>query len=91
MRLTVSHIDERSRHVADVIDQDTNRCVGYVRLGSTNSGGRYVFLFEGKYTARCISQDECLGFVKGVEAVLNHMIAIGDGQSSEQRAAIEAE
>jgi hypothetical protein len=90
MRLTVSYFDVRSRHEADVIDQDTNKCVGYIRTGSNNCGGRYVFLFDGKYATRCASQDECLGFVKGVETVLNHMIAIADERSSEQGPSTEA-
>jgi hypothetical protein len=90
MRLAISYFDARSRHEADVIDQDTNQCVGYIRSGSVNFGGRYIFLFEGKYSARCASHDECLGFVKGVEAVLNHMMATGDERSSERKSSTAA-
>jgi hypothetical protein len=75
MRLTVSYLDAPGPQVADVIDQDSGKSVGYIRSGSITSGGRYVFLFNGAYAARCTSHDECLGFVKGVEVVLNHMLA----------------
>jgi hypothetical protein len=85
MRLTVSYLDAPSRHVADVIDQDTNKRVGYIRSGSASSGGRYIFLFNGNYTARCTGHDECVGFVKGVEAVLNHMRASVDRKSDGRR------
>ena len=90
MRLTISYVDTAGPHKGDVIDQDNNKCVGYIRSGSLNSGFRYVFLFNGKYSARCASQDECFGFVKGVEAVLNYMIAAGDERSSDQKSSSDA-
>ena len=77
MRLAVLYLDAPGRHIANIIDQDTNKTVGYIRSGSSvSAGSKYIFLLDGNYTARCASQDECLGFIKGVEAVLNHMLAL---------------
>jgi hypothetical protein len=33
-----------------------------------------VILFDGNYKATLNSYEACLGFVKGVEAVLNHLL-----------------
>jgi hypothetical protein len=89
MRLTISYLDAPGPHVADVIDQDNDERVGYIRSGSITPGGRYIFLFNGKYAARCTSHDECLGFIKGVEVVLNHMQA-STGLQSDVRSSVEA-
>jgi hypothetical protein len=52
--------------------------VGFIRsngTGFTNSGGIEISLFDDKYRTVVNSYNECWGFVRGVQAVLNHMTA----------------
>lgn len=74
MQLSFPKRDNRShfgRH-DQIIDQETGEVVGHV--DSEREYGRRVSLFDGKYSATVDTHDQAWGFVKGVEAVLNHMI-----------------
>jgi hypothetical protein len=81
MRLTFEKFDGRSQLSAtSIIDADTGRKVGYITHGRTSFGGSGridVALFD-RYRATVNRHEECLGFVRGVEAVLNHMIDLPD-------------
>jgi hypothetical protein len=83
MHLKFDHFDGRSWNVKDVIDEDTGKQVGHIRsdgVGFGNIGGIEISLFDGKYEATVSSYKECVGFVKGVQAVLNRMISADDGR-----------
>ena len=76
MQLSFEPFDGRSFYnIIDVVDkEDSNRVVGYIRTkSSTYSGGIEVDLFDEKYVTFASTYQECFGFVKGVQAVLNHM------------------
>jgi hypothetical protein len=63
--------------------------VGYIKsrgVGFGNFGGIHVSLFDGKYRCELHRFEECWGFIKGVEAVLNHMVHIRDAQKTESAA-----
>lgn len=73
MRLTYKAFDGRRWNHREIIDEDTGRMVGIIRSSGRPYGhGIHVSLF-GKYKSTIHSGEECWGFVKGVEAVLNHM------------------
>ena len=58
-----------------VLDEDTGKEVGSIRLGGfgvDSSGGIDIWLFDGKYQTRVKHYDTAVGFVLGVESVLNH-------------------
>jgi hypothetical protein len=79
MRLTFKAFDGRRENHVFIIDQDTGEKVGLIQsagVGFAGFGGISISLFGGKYTAQLHRYEECWGFVKGVEAVLNHMISI---------------
>jgi hypothetical protein len=80
MRLIFEEFDGRGSHFVPVVDQDTGQQIGYIDSAGTGYagfGGMRVSLFDGKYTAQLNRKAECKGFVRGVEAVLNHMVAVG--------------
>ena len=57
-----------------VLDEDTGKEVGTIRLagsGVDSSGGIDIWLFDGKYQTRVKHYDTAVGFVLGVESVLN--------------------
>ena len=77
MHLTFKKFDGRSPSLVPVIDQETGDQVGRIwsnGVGADRYGGIEISLFEGRYTATVNRQDECWGFIKGVEAVLNHLL-----------------
>jgi len=79
MRLTFKWFNGRFRDHSYVIDQDTGQTVGIITSGGVGfekMGGIDVRLFDGRYTATFNRMAECYGFVKGVEAVLNHMVRL---------------
>jgi len=43
-------------------------------VGFSGEGGIEIDLFDGNFKMTVNSYGECFGFVKGVEAVLNHML-----------------
>jgi hypothetical protein len=81
MKLRVKQFDGRSRSIEYVIDIETGKKVGFCQshaVGFGNSGGIDISLFDNKYTATVNTFKECLGFVKGVECVLNHVTQFTD-------------
>lgn len=79
MRLVFQKFDSRKIDYVPVIDQNTGQCVGDIMPSGTGFeryGGIDIALFDGKYCLTAHTYEECVGFVKGVEAVLNHMVAI---------------
>ncbi len=82
MRLKFEQFDGRRRQSKPVIDQDTGERIGTIKslgvgfsgYGDGGYGGIEISLFDGAYTAKVTRYDECVGFVKGIEAVLNRMM-----------------
>jgi hypothetical protein len=75
MRLKFEHSDDFRSNYLRVLDEDTGKEVGIIRLGGggvDSSGGIDIWLFDGKYQTRVKRYDTAVGFVLGVEAVLNH-------------------
>ena len=75
MRLTFKHSDDFRSNSLLVLDEDTGKEVGNIRLGGTgvdSSGGIDIWLFDGKYQTRMTRYDAAVGLVLGVESVLNH-------------------
>jgi len=75
MRLKFKHPDDFRSNCLRVLDEDTGKDVGTIRLvgtGVDSSGGIDIWLFDGKYQTRVNSYDTAVGFVLGVESVLNH-------------------
>jgi hypothetical protein len=64
-----------------VIDEDTGKEVGYIQSG--NSDGIEISLFDGKYRTRVNRCETAVGFVLGVQSVLNHMAYIDRKSASE--------
>ena len=86
MNLTFKFFDGRGWNYRPVIDEDTGKEVGSIRsngVGPYSSGGIRVSLFDGKYAKTFNRRDECWGFVKGVEAVMNHLTAVEDKSIAE--------
>lgn len=79
MRLQVPKVDGRTtygKHVHYVKDLDSGNVVGTVDIGSVSPDlCRSINLFDNKYRGEFESHEECMAFAKGVEAVLNHMVA----------------
>ncbi len=67
-----------------VVDVDTGKKVRFVRFEVTPVF-RLVSLFDDKYQGQFKSNEECDAFIRGVEAVLNHMTSIGIQHSEEPR------
>ena len=76
MRLLFKHSDDFRSNCLLVLDEDTGKEVGTIRLGGAgadSSGGIDIWLFDGKYQTRVKRYDTAVGFVLGVESVLNHL------------------
>lgn len=76
MDLTFERFNGNDPGYHKVTDKVSGKIVGSIRVGGTgfgNFGGMDVSLFDGKYRAELHKYDECVGFVRGVQAVLNHM------------------
>jgi hypothetical protein len=80
MQLSFKPFDGRSRNFIDVIDQDSNRVVGQIS-SSPGHLGIHISLFDQKYVGTVSTYEECLGFVRGVESVLNRMTSADDGRA----------
>ena len=73
MRLTFKHSNDFKSYYLLILDEDTGKEVGNIRLGGMDSsGGIDVWMFDGKYQTRVQRYDAAVGFVLGVESVLNH-------------------
>lgn len=88
MRLLVQWVDMRGGYPTpvtfetDIIDKDTGKKVGFVEA-ERSPAKRRISLFGGKYRATFnsnVSHLECDAFAKGVEAVMNHMVAADEEQ-----------
>ena len=95
MKLLVQWVDMRGGYPTrvmfetDVIDEDTGKKVGFVEA-ERSPAKRSISLFGGKYKATFnsnVSHLECDAFAKGVEAVLNHMVAADEEQKYSEAAA----
>jgi hypothetical protein len=75
MKLTFEPFDGRSFNDRDILDEDINQVVGWIASGRSLNPGIHISLFDGKYKKTTATYPECVGFVKGVESVLNHMTA----------------
>jgi hypothetical protein len=74
LRLHFRAFEGRPLNNIDVTDRITGRAVGLIRSNlATSPTGMDVSLFDSKYRASVESYQEALGFVRGVETVLNHM------------------
>jgi hypothetical protein len=75
MRLTFKKFDGRQSSFRTIIDEDNGEEVGHIKAdGSFEGGGIEVSLFDDRYRITVNRYEECWGFVKGVEAVLNRII-----------------
>jgi hypothetical protein len=79
MRLKFEWFDGRQRCRKSIVDEEIvgeiiALGVGFSSCADRGHGGIEVSLFDGAYTITVNSNAECWGFVKGVEAVLNHMM-----------------
>jgi hypothetical protein len=81
MQLQVVVVDMRGGYgnsqswTTDVIDKETGKVVGFV-YQENKPAKRYISLFDGKYVGHFDDIGRCVAFAKGVEAVLNHMVAL---------------
>jgi hypothetical protein len=71
---TKNHLYGDAAGGTSIKDEDTGKTVG--QLLFSTGGGRSVSLFGDKYRGDFKRFEECEAFVKGVEAVLNHVVAI---------------
>jgi hypothetical protein len=81
-----------SGHAGDVIDLDTGERVGYIQIhqgfwiGTRRSHTRSISMMDGKYQGSFDTHDECYGFAKGIEAVINHLVAPSAKKSKSEAA-----
>jgi hypothetical protein len=92
MRLQAKHVDMRGGYsepgvywVTDVVDLDNDKIVGSIR-NETHPRARHVSLFDDKYKSSFHSTEQCDAFIKGVEAVLNHVSSFTESKPAEQAA-----
>jgi hypothetical protein len=87
MRLKFEPFAGRRSATRSVVDEDTGNTVGHIRSngvgfsggwGNRRYGGIEIDLFGGRYQETFNTYDQCLGFVKAVEAVLGHMSSLRD-------------
>jgi hypothetical protein len=87
MRLKFEAFDYDPDYLA-VVDEDTDNQVGMVQIGAgVNSSDIDISLFDGKYEMRVKRYDTAVGFVLGVQTVLNHMTFYEAPQSASKKAA----
>ena len=83
MKLRYHYTDMRGGYMSnvsfrdEVIDEDTGKKVGFVQATRTPAT-RHISLFGGKYQGHVKSIEDVVAFLKGVEAVLNHMTELPD-------------
>jgi hypothetical protein len=74
MRLKFDPFDERNYNYRPVVDEDTGNQVGHIQSmgsGVYSSGRIDISLFDGKYRISATRYETAVGFVLGVESVLN--------------------
>jgi hypothetical protein len=82
MRLKFEHFDNHPDYMR-VMDEDTDKEVGLIHTGVNGmdlSYGIDISLFDGKYQTRVSRYETAVGFVLGVQSVLNHMTSCVDPQ-----------
>ena len=74
MRLSFIQPDDFRSNCLLVLDEDTGNVVGTIQSSKTrmDSSGIDIWLFDGKYQTRVNGYDTAVGFLLGVESVLNH-------------------
>jgi hypothetical protein len=88
MKLRYYYTDMRGGYVSDakfrdqVIDEETDKEVGFVQATRTPAT-RHISLFGGKYQGDVKSIEDVVAFLKGVEAVLNHLTEIPESAASQ--------
>jgi hypothetical protein len=88
MRFKLEHFDNHPDYLR-VIDEDTDKEIGIIYTGENGmdlSGGIDISLFDGKYRTRVKRYETAVGFVLGVQSVLNHMTSCVDPQSASKAA-----
>ena len=75
MKLTLEkeHVNTFNGTKTDIIDEDNDDAVGDVLLERGTGENRKIDLY-GRYKWTCGSHAEAVAFIKGVEAVLSHLI-----------------
>jgi len=89
MRLKFEPFDSGSPNYRPVIDENTGRQVGAIhshRAGTDCFGGIDISLLDGKFRARVNRYEAAVGFVFGVETVVNHMSSYKDQESTPEAA-----
>jgi hypothetical protein len=88
MRLKLARVDTyyagKTSYQYGVFDEVTGKYVGTINIDryiGKRRVGRTVQLFDKKYGASFDTHMECVAFVKGVEAVLNHILRVKDATS----------
>ena len=87
MRLKLERVDAgtgKTSYQYGVFDEVTGRCVGTINIDRSigkRRVARTVSLFDKKYSGSFDTHAECVAFVKGVEAVLNHILKVKDATS----------
>ena len=76
MELTFDWFDGRMSNDRNVINTTSGEVVGFIKSG--DRAGIEISLFDRKYEARVSCIEECQGFVKGVQCVLNRMVSPDD-------------
>jgi hypothetical protein len=75
MELEFRAFDGEQPSFLPIINKDTGEQVGEIYCqGSVEGGGINVSIFNGKYRGTVNTYEECVGFVKGVETVLTHIL-----------------
>jgi hypothetical protein len=88
MRFKFKHFDNLNPDYLLVLDEDRGKEVGIIHTGTgmDSSGGIDISLFDGKYQVRVKLYETAVGFVLGVQSVLNHMMSCEDAQSASKAA-----
>ena len=75
MKLTLEkeHVNTFNGTKTDIIDEDNDAAVGDVLLERGTGENRKIDLY-GRHKWTCGSHSEAVAFIKGVEAVLSHLI-----------------
>jgi hypothetical protein len=74
MRLKTKYPDDFRSNCLLVLDEDTGNVVGTIQSSKpgVDSCSIDIWLFDGKYQTRVSGYDVAVGFLMGVESVLNH-------------------
>jgi hypothetical protein len=74
MRLKFRYPDDFRSKCLLVVDEDAGKVVGTIQPSkpTVDSSSIDIWLFDGKYQTRVNGYDAAVGFLMGVESVLNH-------------------